>query len=568
MSSKTENPNVQLLKKELAEGRINRREFLRFATLVGMAAPAAYAWVGEPLEGGFARRAEAAMPKGGTLRLGTRVKSLSDPATYSWGGYDSNVTRQVCEYLTLTDSNNVTHPYLLERWEASPDLKTWTLTVRNNVKWHNGEDFTADDVLWNLKRLTDPAIGSSFIGLVQDYLLKPVPDGTDKSGKPKTKLVWWDANAIEKVDSHTIRLNGRVPQVAIPEYLFHYPALMLYPGDKGVFGVGSQGTGAFTMTDYQIGKIATVHAVKNYWGGTVDAPWAGGPYLDEIQFIDLGDNMATGISAMASHQVDGLVVTDPSQAPALQAMPFLKLYKVGSAECAVLRFHVDQKPWSDPKVRMAMRLGLDNPSFIEIAMRGLGTLGQDCHVAQVLPEYGKVPDIDRNIEKAKQLLSEAGYPNGFDTELAVPSDIGWIIAQCQGAVEQWKAIGARVKLNVMPGAEYWNVWTKVPFGCTIWYHRPLGVMLLNLAYRTGVPWNESGYSNPEFDNLLNQAGGILEASKRAEVMQKLEEILQNDGPMAQPVFAEAFTYMDKKVTGFEMHPTNYVFGNRLALAAA
>ena len=567
MSSTNESPNIRLLRKELGEGKIDRREFLRFATLLGMAAPAAYAAAGLPLEGSFAREARAAMPGGGTFRLGTRVKSLSDPAAYDFGAYDSNVTRQVCEYLTLTDRNNITHPYLLEKWEASPDLKTWTLSVRQNVKWHNGEDFTADDVLWNLKRLTDPAVGSSFIGVIEDFLLKKVPDGTDKSGKPQTKLVWWDANAIEKVDSHTIRLNAKTPQVAIPEYLFHYPALMLYPGDKGVFGVGSQGTGAFTMTEYQIGKIATVRAVKNYWGQTVAAPWAGGPYLDEIQFIDLGDNMATGISAMASQQVDGLAFTDPSQAPALTAMPFLKLYKVGSAQCAVLRFHVDLKPWTDPKVRMAMRLGLNKPSFIELALRGLGTLGQDCHVAPVQPDYGKVPNIDLNVAKAKQLLSEAGYPSGFDTELAVPSDTGWLIAQSQAAIEQWKAIGVRVKLNVMPGAEYWNVWTKVPFGCSIWYHRPLGVMLLNLAYRTGVPWNESGYSNPEFDQLLNQAGGILEADKRAVVMAKLERILQTNGPMAQPVFEEAFTFMNKKVMGFEMHPTNYVFGNRLALAA-
>ncbi|MGH7101874.1 MAG: hypothetical protein ACREFJ_05705, partial [Acetobacteraceae bacterium] len=86
-------------------------------------------------------------------------------------------------------------------------------------------------------------------------------------------------------------------------------------------------------------------------------------------------------------------------------------------------------------------------------------------------------------------------------------------------------------------------------------------------YRTGVPWNESGYSNPEFDKLLNQAGGILEATKRQAVMQKLEEILQHDGPMAQPVFAESFTFMDKKVGGFSMHPTNYVFGNRFSLGA-
>ena len=555
MTNKRENPNIALLKRELAEGQISRREFVRFATLIGMTAPAAYAFVGARYTPAAAQT--ASMPKGGTLRLGTRVKALNDPATYSWGGYDFNVTRQVCEYLTLTDQKNVTHPYLLESWEPSEDLKTWTLKIRQGVKWHNGDDFTADDVMWNLKRLTDPAVGSSFIGLIQDFMLKKVPNGTDKDGKPATKLEWWDANAIEKVDDHTIRLNGQVPQVAIPEYLFHYPALMLYPGDKGVFGIGSQGTGAFTMTEYQIGKIATVTAAKSYWGS--------GPYLSSMQFIDLGDDAATGISAMASHQIDGLVVADPSQAPALQAMSFLELHKVGSAQCAVLKFHVDQKPWNDAKVRMAMRLGLDNKSFIELALRGLGTLGQDCHVSPVLPDYGKVPDINRDVDQAKKLLAEAGYPNGLQTELAVPSDMGWIVAQCQAAVEQWKDIGVQVKLNVMPGAEYWNVWTKVPFGCTIWYHRPLGVMLLNLAYRTGVPWNETGYSNPEFDTLLNQAGGILESKKRAEVMAKLQTILQTDGPMAQPMFAEAFTFMDKKVKGFKMHPSNYVFGNEIAI---
>ena len=555
MSSLDEDPNVRLLKRELSDGLINRREFLRFATLLGMSVPAAYAFVGEPL----ASPAKAAMPRGGTLRLGTRVKSLSDPATYSWSGYDALMTRQVCEYLTLTDANNITHPYLLEKWEASPDLKTWTLHVRKNVKWHNGEDFTADDVVWNLKRLTEPAVGSSFIGLIQDFMLKEVPDGADKAGKPKTRLTWWDANAIEKVDSFTVRLNGKAPQIAIPEYLFHYPALMLYPGDKGVFGIGSQGTGAFIMTEYAIGKIVTVKAAEGYWGE--------GPYLDEIQFIDLGDNPATAISAMASHQVDGLVVTYPNQVPAFKAMPFLKLYTVASAQCAVMRFHVDLKPWNDPRVRMAMRLGLNNASFVELALRGLGTIGQDCHVSSVQPDYGKVPDIERNIAKAKQLLTEAGYPNGFDTEIAVPSDIDWQIGQCEAAAEQWKEIGVKVKLNIMPGAEYWDVWTKVPFGCTNWQHRPIGVMLLNLAYRTGVPWNETGYANPKFDELLNQAGGILEATKRRDVMQKLEEIMQNDGPVVQPVFAESYTFMDKKVLGFSMHPDAYIFGNQLALAA-
>lgn len=147
----------------------------------------------------------------------------------------------------------------------------------------------------------------------------------------------------------------------------------------------------------------------------------------------------------------------------------------------------------------------------------------------------------------------------------MPSDSSWEINQCQTAAEQWQKIGVKVKLNMMPGAEYWNVWTKVPFGCTNWQHRPIGVMLLNLAYRAGVPWNETGYANPEFDKLLNQAGGILDAKERSAVMQKLQEILQNDGPMAQPIFAELFTFMDKKVQGFNMHPSYYVFGNQLAI---
>ena len=121
MTNKRENPNIALLKRELAEGQISRREFVRFATLIGMTAPAAYAFVGARYTPAAAQT--ASMPKGGTLRLGTRVKALNDPATYSWGGYDFNVTRQVCEYLTLTDQKNVTHPYLLESWEPSEDLE-------------------------------------------------------------------------------------------------------------------------------------------------------------------------------------------------------------------------------------------------------------------------------------------------------------------------------------------------------------------------------------------------------------------------------------------------------------
>jgi len=559
MRNEHEHVLVPTLKRQLAEGAIDRREFLRYATLLGVASGTAYAFVekvtGEKLVAPAA--AQGALPKGGTLRLAMRCQDLKSPHTYSWVE-SSNSARQVLDYLTVTGVDNITRPGLVEKWEVSPDLKTWTLRVRRSVKWHNGRQFTADDVVWNLKRVLDPKTGSSVLGLMKGFLLEDYEAGEkDDKGNPKKSSRLWDANAIQKVDDFTVRLNGKTAQLAVPEQLFHYPLLIMDPAENGEFKVGSNGTGAFQLVENEVGRKQVLKARK-------EAYWGGGPHLDQLEFIDLGDDPAASVAALASRQVDGLYGADIVQLEALQKIPHVKMYQVTTAYTATARMQ-PVKPFDDKRVRQAMRYAIDSGVVLQVAHRGLGQVGEHHHVSPVHPEYAKLPAFTRDVAKAQRLLAEAGYPNGIDVEIIARPQPAWELLAVQTMVEQWKEAGIRVKINVMPSTQYWEVWTKVPFGFTTWAHRPLGVMSLALAYRTGVPWNESKYSNPEFDRLLTQAEGTLDVNSRREIMARLEAILQEDGPIVQPVWRAIFTFHDKRVLGFQPHPTLYIFANQLAL---
>jgi peptide/nickel transport system substrate-binding protein len=552
---------VPMLKRQLVERRIDRREFVRYATLLGMAAPVAYAFAARVTGTKLAAPAEAqaALPKGGTLRLAMRCQDLKSPHTYSWIE-SANSARQVLDYLTVTGPDNVTRPSLIEKWEPSADLKTWTLRVRKSVKWHSGRQFTADDVTWNLKRVLDPKTGSSVVGLMKGFLLEEFETGEkDEKGNPKKSSRLWDASAIQKVDDFTVRLNGKTPQLAVPEQLFHYPLLILDPAENGEFKVGSNGTGAFTLVENEVGRRQVLKARKpGYWGG--------GPYLDQLEFIDLGDDPAASVAALASKQVDGLYGADIVQLDALQKIPHVQMYQVTTAYTATARMQ-PVKPFDDKRVRQAMRYAIDSKAVLQVAHRGLGQPGEHHHVSPVHPEYAKLPALTRDVARAKKLLAEAGYPSGIDVEIVCRPQPAWELIAVQTMVEQWKEAGIRVKINVMPSTQYWEVWTKVPFGFTTWAHRPLGIMSLALAYRSGGPWNESKYSNPEFDRLLTQAEGTIDIASRREIMARLETILQDDGPIVQPVWRAIFTFHDKRVLGFKPHPALYIFGHQLAIQA-
>ena len=195
-------PEIHELKDDLDKGKLTRREFLRFATLLGMSAVAASQMAGVALpEKAFAAKK---IIRGGTLRVASPVQKVTHPAQFSWLS-PSNQMRQVGEYLTWTDGQNITHPYLLKNWNASTDLKTWTLNLRQGIKFNNGDLFTADDVFFTMNQWKNKDVGSSILGLMK-YL---------------------DPTGIEKVDKYQIKLHLNTAELAVPEHLFHYPALIL-----------------------------------------------------------------------------------------------------------------------------------------------------------------------------------------------------------------------------------------------------------------------------------------------------------------------------------------------------
>ena len=522
-------PIIKLAGREFADGKLDRREFLRVATLLGVSAPVAFGMAGLTAPA----RAQGTPKKGGTIRLGSRVQDLKSPHTYSWVE-GANAARQTLDYLTYTGVDNVTRPNLVEKWDASPDLKSWTLRLRKDVTWRkDNRKLTADDVVWNFKRVLDAKTGSSVVGLFKGFLLDEFETGEkDDKGAAKKSTRLWDANAIEKVDDFTVRLNGKTANLSIPESLFHYPFLIMDPAENGEFKVGSNGTGAFDMVELDVGKRARFVSRKS-------GHWGGGAHLDAFEIIDLGDDPAAQVSALVSKQVDMIYQGAIATYATIERIPHLQINIVDTAYTAVARVH-SIKPFDDKRVRQALRHAPDPDTVLKVAYRGLGKRGEHHHVSPAHPEYVNVGYMKQDIAKAKALLAEAGYPNGIDTEIICRPQPDWELLAVQAMVEQWKEAGIRVKINVMPSAQYWNVWTKVPFGFTTWAHRPLGTMVLSLAYRTGGAWNEANWSNAEFDKLITEAEGYLEIDKRRAVMAKLEKIMLEEGPIVVPLWRSVF----------------------------
>lgn len=541
-------PALPSLQSGMERGEVSRREFLRTATLLGAGATAAYAMTGLPQP---AAAASGEAKAGGTLRVAMRVREIADPALLN-SVTQSNQARHILEYLTKTGTDNVTRPYLAESWSTSEDLKTWTFNLRRNVRWSNGDRFTTEDVAANVRRWLDPEVGSANIGLFSAMTEEIETGRTDDSGTPVTRTRMTEG-AIEILDEHTIRFNLNRAELALPENFYNYACCLAHRNFDEMGGNLAQapvGTGPFELVALEPSARQILRRRADYWQTPA--------LLDEVQYIDLGDDPAATLSALVSDQVDLAYENDVNQLEILKRQASLQVFEALTAQTGVARMQITQAPFDDRRVRQAIAACMDHEALLRVALRGLGAPAENHHVCPIHPEYFQLPALKQDYARARALLAEAGHSDGLRLPIDVASSTGqWELNAVLALKQQLEPAGIVLEPNPLPAAKFWDVWLKTPFGFTPWTHRPLGVMVLNLAYRSGVPWNESKYSNPDFDAALSEASGILDPAARTAAMEQVQRILQDDAVIAQPLWRSVLSAGNARVQGYDMHPTQY-----------
>ena len=507
-------PAVDALARQHTDGRIDRRSFFRHAAWLGAAVPLAAC---EP----------APPPSNDRLRFVCAVQPIADPALSAWAEA-ANLYRNVLEFLTEVGADNVVRPYLAESWRPSDDLMAWTFTLRPEVFWSNGDRLTTRDIGFNFGRWLAPeslSVNRTALAAIMRF---------------------------EAIDDRRFVLHLRRPIASLPEQLYSPTCAIVHRGFDAA-GVrwtdNAIGTGPFRLTGFEVGRQARFERRNDYWGGPAR--------LRQIDYIDLGPEVSTHVAALAAGQADIVYRIGVSELELVERLPGVQVLRHASAATLCIRMKTGEQPFDDIRVRRAVQLAADSAAMLKLGHRGLGTLADHHHVSDVQPDFGSLVGQRRDVAAARALLVAAGFADGLDTELVLGNTIGRLEQDVAQVLQQNLAeAGIRTALKVVPPAEYWSVWDKVPFGMTAWTHRPLGIMTLDLGYRSGSVWNETGFADPAFDALLDKAMAIVDPVERQAVMAAAQQRLRDAAVIVQPFWLEKLAAVSHRVRGHVLHPSD------------
>ena len=536
-------PIARTLARDASRGMISRREFMSRATSLGLSATAAYGLLGlAPTPARAQERQE-----GGTLRIQQDVRALKDPRLYDWPQL-ANITRGWLEYLVKYERDGSFSPMLLESWEVSDDATGYVLRVRPGVTWSDGSPFTAEDVAFNISRWCEQSVEGNTMAPRLIALID------EEAGAARE-----DAITVE--DEATVRLTLSQPDVTLIASFSDFSAAIVaqdFSGDP----LEAKGTGPYAPGAYEVGVSAVIEKRTDHqwWGEEVYGPAT----LDRIEFIDYGTDPASWFAAADAEEIDMVYET---------VGEFIELFdtigwersEAETSGTVVIRPNQSSAPYDDVRVRRALQFATDNATLLELGYSGRGTEAANHHAAPIQPDYADIGPSEYDADQAMSLLEEAGQ-EGFEFEI-VSLDDDWRRNTADAMAAMMRDAGMNVARNVVPGATFWNNWTTYPLSATDWGHRPLAIQTYALAYKSGVPWNETAFSNEEFDELLTEAQGISDAAERSEIVGRMETILREEGVVVQPFWRSTFRHARPGVVGAAQHPTFEIHPYELGLSS-
>lgn len=428
----------------------------------------------------------------------------------------------VYDYLIDTDAESNLVSRLATEWRVSDDGLVYTLTLAEGVTWHDGSAFSVEDVIWTFDRLRDPDAGS-------------------------TADLYSAVESVTAGDDNSVVFTLSQPNPDFLLALTDNKAVILQSGAENI-GSEFNGTGPFRLSEYIAEDRAVFEANADYFGGA--------PAVDGLEFVYFADAEAA-INALRSGVVDVVLRMDNPTYLQLTDDGVLDAMDVATNGHDLVRLRADRAPGDDERVRLAFKHATNREAIYDRVQLGFGALGRDTPIG---PLYGTyyTEEFDlpeHNPDLARDLLTDAGYPDGLEMTLYVPN-LPTRVALAEALAAQWAEAGISITIEPQEEAVYYadDGWLEVDLGITPWGSRPSPQIYLDVAYTSGAVWNEAHFSDEEMDEQIEIAGSSTDEAVRTEAYREIQRILNERGPVIIPYFFAQFGVTAANVDGVAVHP--------------